>query len=326
MVKGLIVGAAALILLCGGCYRASEATVNGEPIHREDFQAALKLAQGHKILQKLILQRLITQEARNLDIVVDDSEIQAHIEDIAKHTNDEDMIRVLVDEVRSRILLRKMLLRDVTEDRLRQLYGFFKEDLAQYELYVLATKSKEEAELVRAGLQRGEAFRLLASSYGKYKTDRESGGLRGSFNRAQLASSWGADVADVIVALKPANESIIAEFGGDYLVLSLGRVVSTFEELKPMLEDLEANASRPEFLFRLFAKAQVTSPYLTDPKRLPVTRLYEEVPLPWDKGAGVERLSSSTLGPADPKLPGSGDPPTVTNVTSAPKDDDLQID
>lgn len=323
-------GSAIVASLCGGCYRASEATVNGDPVVKEDFYAALKLAQGHKMLQKLILQKLIFQEAARLNLSVADSEIASHIQDISKHTNDEDIARVLTDEVRSRILLRKILLKDVTEDRLRKLHELFADDLAQYQLYVLTTSSKHDADLVRAGLLKGEKFNLLAASHSKYKADRETGGLRGSFNRAQLRAAWGGDVADVIVALKPDKECIVAEYGGEYMVLAIGGVVSSYEELKPTLEELEANSRRPELVFRLFAKAQVTSPYLTDPKRLPATGLYDEMPLPWERDASF-KVDPSKLGPANPSLPKMADGPTPSNVTTTPspapiKENDLQIE
>ncbi len=314
-----------------GCYRASEATVNGDAIVQEEFIAALKLAQGHKMLQKLIIQKLIFQEAKRSGVSISEEEMTPHLQDIQKHTNDETLAKVLANEVRARLTLRRLLLKDLTEERVKELHSLFAEDLARYELYAMTTPSRTEADMVSDEIKKGTAFEVLAATHSKYKADRMRQGHRGNLTRSQISARWGPAVLEQILSQKPGTGCVTLEAEGEILVLHVKAIQSDLNSLRSSIEDLEANSRRPELIFRLLSTANITSPYLSDSKRLPSTTLFQDSPLPWEPGgmtlsapppAPTPNVNVQNLTPENPGLNTTVEP----SPSATPNETDLQIE
>lgn len=308
--------------LASGCYRTSEATVNGEAIHQEEFHSALKLAHGHKMLQRLMLQKLISQEAQKRSITLTSEEMKPFLDEIQKNTNDESMAQALEQELRARLFLKKILLSDITEERLRELYQLFAEDLAQREVYIMRCSNQTEARLVETGLKQGQPFHLLASAHGKYKADKHNGGFRGSFTRAQIAQRWGVPISEQLTELKPNILLPMYQEDGDWALFYVGNIRQTFEELRPTLEEMVMSARRPELVYRLLVSAKITSPYITNPKGMPAVTLFEDEPLPWEKSEHPTPSSQASHSEA-PNTPAQ---PTTTPVPVESPEEKLQLE
>jgi foldase protein PrsA len=82
VVIAVVVVAAGLYFLRG---QLVVALVNGSPIYRKDYVAALEAQGGKQVLEQLILERLIQEEAAEKNISVSDEEIEAQIATIGQN-------------------------------------------------------------------------------------------------------------------------------------------------------------------------------------------------------------------------------------------------
>lgn len=291
------------MLCAGGCYRTSEATVNGTSVSRDEFFAALKAVAGPKVLQQLLIQKLTLDEAGKLGIKVDEAELKPYLEQIEKGLADPEMRKFVADEIRARMLLKKILLREVSEERLLHLYDLFRDDLRRVEVYSLRCGTEAEARIVEESLKKGHAFHLLATTHGKYQADQQNGGFRGALTPSQILSRWGRVVGGHI--LSTSAQAAVPTFfhDGDWHLFFVGNVKESFEELRPALEEMVVAAERPKVMYRLLTTATITSPYLVQPSRLPNMTLFENDPYPWDRGFQQGPLSAPRTAPSTQSSP-----------------------
>lgn len=82
----LTVAVVVLVALVAYYYRGVfvAATVNGSPISRLEVIRALEKASGKQVLESLIVQKILANEAKSLGIIVTSDEIQAEIARISK--------------------------------------------------------------------------------------------------------------------------------------------------------------------------------------------------------------------------------------------------
>lgn len=252
--------------------RVSVATVNGEVITQAEFDSALRLVVGQEILRLLCAQKAVTQEAKKLGISVSDDEVEKarksgqgltygtfKLPDEA--TQDPAMRGVVNQEVRAGLLMRKMVLKDVSESWKRHIYELFKDELTQYELFCILVPSQTEAEVVSAKLKKGESFADLAANYSGEENSKKNGGRVGFLTQPAVQALLGPDASEVLIELKPGtvSEPIPTPIGVAFL--KIGTVRSSYEDLKPTIEDIFLESKQLGALQDLISDAEMVSPF-----------------------------------------------------------------
>ena len=258
-------------LLAGpGCQRppqktptVAEATVNDEKIMAPEFDSAMRLVCGPLVLQRLVEHRVIWQEAKKQNLTLEDGELKEFVEALDKQTTQPEMKKVLENELRARLLSRKLILKDVSDAKKHEVYDHFKDDLVQYELFDILVANREEADNVVTSLKQGTKFDSLAVSSSFDQRSKLEGGRLGFLTLPTIKDTFGTEVAEAVGALKQGQvSSPIAAEGGVFLILKLGKTRSSYEDLKTSVEDVLVEAGRATLMYRLLSSAHITSPYL----------------------------------------------------------------
>lgn len=97
------------------------------------------------------------------------------------------------------------------------------------------------------------------------------------------------------------------------VVVKLGKVLQSYEELKPSVEGLVAGSRRAELLTELLLAARVSSPFLAEP--LSATSAAKPSGILPDQDAKVPGLPAPDL-----KMPGAGQLAPPENQGSKPKE------
>ncbi|HEY3998960.1 MAG TPA: hypothetical protein VGO93_08865 [Candidatus Xenobia bacterium] len=245
-------------------YRAASAaaTLNGEAISRDDYFNALQLASGPQVLEKLVQQRAILQEAQRLHVTLTDEEMKTDLEAISHRTSDPGFRRVLEDQARARLLLPKVVLQGIGEEERRRFYEAFKDDLVQYDLAVIAPTVPEDARAIVGDLKTGRSFEEIVDTYpSRLKTMAH--GRWGTKSPQDVARLLGPSALQQIARLKPGTVTPKPlTVDGQAVFIKVLAVRQDYDEVKPEIEAIMENAGEAELMDRLTAAAHIVSPML----------------------------------------------------------------
>ncbi|MGE5542091.1 MAG: peptidylprolyl isomerase [Bacillota bacterium] len=248
MKKWIIAG---VVVIIAGCalavyMRSGVATVNGERITPSEFYSALQNDSGKQTLERLMLERLIKQEARKQSISVSDAEIQKGIDEIKSQfateaefdaaLEDSGMsLGDLRDSVRLNELVRKLSLKGVTitEEDIQKYFEENKDSLGQparVRARHILVGTKDEADEVLKRVRAGEDFATLASALSTDTGTKINGGDLGFIKAGETEEAF----EKAAFALKPGEVSDVVETSYGFHVIK----VEAREEAKPAtLED-----------------------------------------------------------------------------------------
>lgn len=204
------------------------AEVNGESVSFQEYQNAIDSQAGQAVLDQLILQKVIAQKAkeRGIEVPLKDVELPEEFKDSPNRN-------LLAKELQTSMLLRRLILEEVQESEVREVYETFKEELTQYDIAALAEGASTEK--ITEGLS-----------------------LR------QLESLFGTDTTSTVVSLKEGAKTPPIAVGNSKVVVRLVSTRSDFDSLKKSAEDVLVNARRADYVFALVEKAKIDSPFLQE--------------------------------------------------------------
>jgi foldase protein PrsA len=200
---GLLMGMT-LVACSGG---GAVATVNGQPISRETFNARLESSpMGRTVLQQLVQETLIEQYAKNNNITVTDADIDARENQIKANFPSgswDEMLKArglseadVRSALREQVILDKALSKDVTITP-AQVKDYFNKNRSSFDkpeevtarhilVPTLALANQIEAQ-VRANPQN---FAALAKKYSTDPGTKDKGGELGAFRRGQMVPAF----------------------------------------------------------------------------------------------------------------------------------------
>lgn len=251
-----VAGAAAAVLVTLGMQRGTgiAATVNGEVIYASQldreiaaivrqYQIDLKSEQGRKqkseiarvILDQMIEQRLILQQARRLDVPATDAQIDQSLADIKANFPSEAEFNFALEQRGLTLAdLRDRLRTNLTVQNLQakvsspavsdaEIQNYYQEHRAEYDqpeqIHVrhILVESEAEARLVLARLNRGEKFEQIAQALSKDPGSKEQGGDLGWIRQGQLVPEF----EKAAFALQPGQLSPAVKTQYGYHVIQL---------------------------------------------------------------------------------------------------------
>lgn len=265
MRKWIIAGiAVALVAGLGLAFyvRSGVASVNGERIRPAEFYKALQSESGKQTLERLILERLIRQEAKKQNISVSDAEIQKEADKIKSQFSTTDefnkalkdsgmSMNDLNENIRLNELVRKLTLKGVTisEEDIKKYFDENKDSLgtpARVKARHILVKTSDEASSALKRVRAGEDFAALAAALSTDAASKVNGGDLGFFGPGEMDEAF----ERAAFALKVGEISEIVETTYGFHIIK----VDAREEAKPatleesrekIVEKLEAEKARP---------------------------------------------------------------------------------
>ncbi len=228
---------------------ATIAVVNGKPITEADFQREVEHSWARQILESMITDRLIWDEAARRGITVTRAEVD---DAIAKFRSNypnteafEESLRergispaVFRQEVHLKILTDKLLQSSVkvTDEEARAYYDIhFDEYNVPARVYIaqIVLPSIEDGYAVRERLAAGEEFATVAADVSIDKESASNGGDLGWLTRGDFESPR---LADAAFAMEPGQVSAPLDIDGETVILKVfareeGRS-TTFEQVR----------------------------------------------------------------------------------------------
>ncbi|HEY3248302.1 MAG TPA: peptidylprolyl isomerase [bacterium] len=242
----VLVGAAAAVAVTYGMKRgtAVAAVVNGETIYTaqlnteveavaKQYNIDLRAKDGAKqradiskiMLDQLIDQRLIMQQARKMNAQATDAQIDGQLDEIKKNFPTEAefqaalaqrglTLATLRDRIRTTITVQNIIARlPVPEPTTADVEKYFRGHRAEFDQAEqvharhILVESEPEARLILARLERGDKFEDLAKQYSKDTGSKASGGDLGFVGRGTLVPEF----EKVAFSLKPGQTSGIVK-------------------------------------------------------------------------------------------------------------------
>ncbi|MDP9353144.1 MAG: peptidyl-prolyl cis-trans isomerase [Chloroflexota bacterium] len=275
------------------------AMVNGDPITFEELDTLLERRYAAQIIDQLIIERLIAQEAERQNITATEEEITAELERargslqpgqdfeqaVTEQFGGQEAFR---EQLRLNVLLQKMLAPQIklTDAQLQQYYNENKQQFASpEELHVLRVVSdtREQATAAAAELKKGTALEAVIQKSGSKQAGRAEQSADLGFVQVQTLSP---EIAIAASSLQPdqVSEPIELQEGG-FAVLKVearrGGEAPPLAQVKDRVRDAAQAQSiqqlAPQFLTDLRTKAKVESQFELPEPQAPVT---EEPPAP----------------------------------------------
>lgn len=255
-----------------------------EPFHDDRLGSELKA----DLINKLVQEKLILQEAGKRNITVSDEEVEKKIERIKKDYPGDSFDRMIVNEfvnadewrahLRNDILIGKVTDQAVgeniavSEKDARAFYdahaGEYKQD-EQVRARQILTATEDEAKEVVKRLRRGEDFKAVAASV-SISPDRDKGGDLGFFPRGQMPPEFD----EACFSLPPGKFSGIVKSPYGYHIFLIeerrkGRRLGFSDVKEKIMERLvqeKREAAVDEWVKQLRGKSQITvnAPLLKD--------------------------------------------------------------
>lgn len=181
-------------------------TVNGQSVSMGEFEGVLKLASGSQVLQGLVEERLVEQEAERRKLRLT-AEEEAELEKAARKLPNADLAVIALRRARTALLEKRLLLQGVEESTLREIYDQFKPQLVQYEVFVIVLASRKDGQHVARGLQDGIRFDLLARDL-SLDPSKAQGGRLGNLTLPKSSDCWGSPWPTRCVASSPIRSAV----------------------------------------------------------------------------------------------------------------------
>ncbi len=264
-----LIAITAMLLITSGCSQKLAATVNGEKIYLQEVeniysqsipeQQAKQDAETEKqfkeqILEGLINEKLISQEAKKMKIKVSDKDVNTEIKNIKKMFKTEKEFQQalktqnmdekdLAENVKNNLLTEKIKAKvvgkvEITDKKAEE---YYKKNQDQYKVgeqvkvsHILVEDEKKANE-VKEKLDNGEDFSKLAKEYSTDSSNKDKGGDLGYITKEQVVPEFG----NAAFALKKdeISKPVKTEFGYHIIKIFDTKKASTkeYKEVKDII-------------------------------------------------------------------------------------------
>ncbi|MCS7164907.1 MAG: SurA N-terminal domain-containing protein [Candidatus Calescibacterium sp.] len=255
------------------------AEVDTEKITQAELNKELNNQYGMEVLQNLINQKLIILEAKKKNISVTEAEIEKEIEKVALNLGGIDKLKEQIknrgvsmndykEKLKLDILLRKLIVADLTEDEIKVFYENNKQKLPIVEVSFIMVPDKNLAESIIKSLKNGGDFSKLAETYSQDPISKDTRGYVGFLARYDISrnSPTFKALEDAIFKNpKPGNVigPIEIQYNNQplYYIVKYHNVLRTYEEVKPKIQELLAQQKAQEYIQRLRKNANIKINY-----------------------------------------------------------------
>ncbi|MEH7236649.1 peptidylprolyl isomerase [Bacillus sp. JJ1562] len=219
----------ALIAIIGFTFLKKDvvASVAGVEIERNELHTSLEKLYGPQVLELLITNKIIEQEAEKEMITVSDKELDEEMQPLIDSYGGEESFTSAIeasgltradveDDVRQFIQTKKLLEPriEITDDEIKTYFEANKDSLAQPEQVQashILVEDETTANEVATKLADGSDFAELAKEYSKDTANAEDGGELGYFGKGQMVAEF--DNAVFSLGIDEISDPVKTEFG-----------------------------------------------------------------------------------------------------------------
>jgi len=274
-----------VVLIFSSCNQVNDkvvAKVNNENITQSQLNEELNKQYGYEALQNLINQVLVLQEAKKKNITVNEKEIE---EEIYKTALNMGGIEKLKDQLKARkvnfndykqkvkldLLLRKLVVSELSEDELRVFYDNIKGSLPMVEVSFIMVPDKDLANSIVDNLKRGASFEKLSETYSQDPLTRDTKGYAGFLLKGDISNASPTFKAlDEAIFKAPKKGDIIGPIEINYksqklyYIVKYINVLQSYQEVKPKLQEILAQQKSNEYIQKLRKNANIEILYNKD--------------------------------------------------------------
>jgi foldase protein PrsA len=274
-----------VVLIFSSCNQVNDkvvAKVNDENITQSQLNEELNKQYGYETLQNLINQVLVLQEAKKKNITVNEKEIE---EEIYKTALNMGGIEKLKDQLKARkvnfndykqkvkldLLLRKLVVSELSEDELRVFYDNIKGSLPMVEVSFIMVPDKDLANSIIDNLKRGASFEKISETYSQDPLTKDTKGYAGFLLRGDISNASPTFKAlDEAIFKAPKRGEIIGpieiNYKGQklYYIVKYINVLQSYQEVKPKLQEILAQQKSNEYIQKLRKNANIEILYNKD--------------------------------------------------------------
>ncbi|AIS53424.1 foldase protein PrsA [Thermoanaerobacter kivui] len=238
-------------------------------IWNQDYQGKKFLeVVKENVLENLITQKLLLQEARKRNITVSDKEINSEYEKEKEVNKD-----VTKEDVKNYLLITKLFdeyTKDVkvTPEEVKKYYDDNKSQFEVVKASHILVNDEKTADEIYNRLMRGEDFASLAKEYSIDTATKDSGGDLGEFPRGVMVSEFD----QVVFSLKKGEISKpVKTTYGYHIIKSEGATVKPFEEVKDSIENHLLNNKKNEVIKEKYSDLEKAAKIQKFPQNIKVT-------------------------------------------------------
>lgn len=244
------------------------ATVNGEPIMKDELYDIMLKQGGQQALDMLISSKIVDLEADKVNVEVTEEDINKEVEKLAKNYGGEDALNTVlleygytIDDIKEdmemNIKIKKLLEPQISisEEELLTVFEANKEMFTvqeKVEARHILVETEEEAKTVKDKLTAGGDFEQLAKEYSTDTSNNEQGGYLGYFVRGKMVPEF--ENAAFTLGINEISDPVKTSFG--YHIIKVEDKVEAKEanfevskdEVKDMIIDQEVQTKYSPWL------------------------------------------------------------------------------
>lgn len=256
------------------------ATVNGEKITKEEVYQKLAAQSGKALVDSMIEEKLINQEAKKANVKAAPDEVKAEVDKIKTRFGSEMEYQAalaqagmtpeeLAERVGTQVLMKKILapkVQDkVTDEKAREYFDKNKAEFekpAQVKASHILVKTEDEAKAILAEIKNGGDFAALAKAKSTDPSGQNGGDL-GFFSAGDMVKPF----SDAAFAMNVGQVSDIVQSDFGFHIIKVtdkkAAVEAKFEEHKAQIKDnllnQELSTLIPTWLEEIKAKANISN-------------------------------------------------------------------
>jgi len=245
-IAGVIAIIAAILVGTAFTKQETVASVDGEPITKDELYEAMALPYGSETLSYLIDNKIVEMAADNQNIKVTDEEIDAEMKEFIDANGGEESVTYALEQsglkeadierdIENYLKIVRLLESkvDITNEEMKTYFEENKESFnepEQVEASHILVEDERTAKEVKEKLDRGEDFAQLAKEYSTDSSNAESGGELGYFAKGTMVEEF----ENVAFAMNKGevSEPVKTEYG-----FHLIRVTDKKEAKEAVFED-----------------------------------------------------------------------------------------
>ncbi|WP_066633039.1 peptidylprolyl isomerase [Desulfolucanica intricata] len=182
------------------------ATVNGESINKEELYEAMVDQNGQQVLNYLITEKIVNQEAKKQNISISEADLNKELEKVKEYYGSEEnfnqyleqsgiSLEDLKEDLAINLKIEKLLEPQISikEDEIKEYFEANKAQFAQEEqvsVRHILVDSEAVAKEVKEKLTKGEDFAELAKEYSSDTSNKEQGGYLGFIKRGEMVAEF----------------------------------------------------------------------------------------------------------------------------------------
>lgn len=261
------------------------AIVNGEEITKKELVDELIKRYGKATLNDLIKRKLIEQEARKEGVTVTPEEIKEAMNKLEKQIGGKETLNLqlqnrnvsradLEEDIKYNLLLKKLVIKNMIDPS--DLKIFYDTELKPNgpfaEIWMIVVTDKSRAEAIVKELKAGASFEKLSRQYSMAATSNLGGTLPNGYigivgkkeveSGARLNNFIPPQLSKAIFTAKPGSIVGPIEISTQkgvtlYYIIKVEKIYKSFEDMKPIIEDILAARKANEYLSNLMRKAKI---------------------------------------------------------------------